>query len=70
MKRLILFIIFLDWGLNAGTIDLLHQGVEYFVPQTCGLGPPEADEPFPTGGIFSRSSGLFNLMKKVGLNGE
>jgi len=70
MKRVILFLIFLACGLNASTIDLLHQGVEYFVPQTCGLKPPEADEPFTTGDIFSHSSGLFNLIKKVGLNGE
>ncbi len=68
MKKIILILILLPLIVNAGQIELLHQGIKEFVPYTYGLNPPKAGSSKRS--MPMHSTGFSNLVEQMGLNGE
>ena len=51
-------------------IDLLHQEVNYFIPQTFGMKPPKVDNNTSLINRINHTSGPSGVIEKFGLKGE
>lgn len=51
-------------------IDLLHQEVNYFIPQTFGMKPPKVDNNMSLINRINHTSGPSGVIEKFGLSGE